>query len=185
MSLKDLTKDKHAEAETTAFMKSVFDKKMPMSVWVDYTYQKALWYRAIEEQAEQMGLLKDLQGIQRAALIIEDYHEMEKPFGSYNTYKEVSKDYTIYIKGLTDPKQVLAHLYTWHMGDMFGGQMIKKIIDAPSSHLEFDNMRELATNLRTLLTDDLADEANIAFEWAIKILHTYDDSLEQNIQSSI
>jgi heme oxygenase len=181
MSLKDLTKDKHAEAETTAFMKAVFDKKMPMSVWTDYTYQKALWYRAIEERAEQLGLLADLEGIQRYKLIMEDYSAMEKPLASYNTYKDVSKEYAIYIKGLDDPKRVLAHLYTWHMGDMFGGQMIKKIVEAPSSHLEFDNMRTLMTNLRTLLTDDLADEANIAFEWAIKILHTYDDSLGQDI----
>jgi heme oxygenase len=181
MSLKELTKDKHAEAETTAFMKAVFDKKMPMSVWIDYTYQKALWYGAIEERAKKLGLLKDLEGIERARLIIEDYHAMEKPFASYNTYKEISKEYAIYIKSLDDPKRVLAHLYTWHMGDMFGGQMIKKIIEAPSRHLEFDNMKTLITNLRTLLTDDLADEANIAFEWAIKILHTYDDSLGQDI----
>ena len=180
MSLKELTKDNHAAAESTAFMKAVFDKKMSMSVWTDYTYQKTIWYNAIEERAEQLGLLKDLQGIQRAKLIMEDYKAMEKPLASYNTYKEVSKDYAIYIKGLDNPKRVLAHLYTWHMGDMFGGQMIKKMVNAPSSHLEFENMRELMTNLRTLLTDDLAEEANIAFEWAIKILESYDSSLGQN-----
>lgn len=180
MSLKDLTKDKHAAAESTAFMKAVFASKMPMTVWVDYTFQKALWYNAIEEQAERMGLLKDLQGIKRSQLIMQDYYAMEKPLASYNTFAAVTKDYTSYVRALQDPKKVLAHLYTWHMGDMFGGQMIKKMIDAPHSHLEFENTKELIESMRPMLTDDLADEANIAFEWAIKILESYDSSLGKN-----
>jgi heme oxygenase len=60
------------------------------------------------------------------------------------------------------------------MGDMFGGQMIKKIIDAPSSHLDFENAAELKTTIRSKLTDDMADEANVAFDWAIKILNHYE-----------
>jgi heme oxygenase len=60
------------------------------------------------------------------------------------------------------------------MGDMFGGQMIKKLIDAPHRHLEFDNARELMTNMRGMLSDDMADEANVAFDWAIRILSEYD-----------
>ena len=42
MSLKELTKDKHALAETTPFMKAVFAKTLPSLVWIDYTYQKQL-----------------------------------------------------------------------------------------------------------------------------------------------
>jgi hypothetical protein len=60
------------------------------------------------------------------------------------------------------------------MGDMFGGQMIKKIIDAPHRHLEFENSRDLMFVLRGMLDDSMADEANVAFNWAIKILETYD-----------
>jgi heme oxygenase len=60
------------------------------------------------------------------------------------------------------------------MGDMFGGQMIKKLIDAPHTHLEFANVMELVAVMRPMLTDDLADEANVAFDWAIKILNEYD-----------
>ena len=43
MSLKELTKAKHELAETTPFMKAVFDLKLPMELWVDYTYQKYIW----------------------------------------------------------------------------------------------------------------------------------------------
>ena len=178
MSLKELTKDKHAAAEGTPFMKAVFANKMITKVWTDYTYQKQLWYKEIERAAKKAGLLENLAGIERADLIMEDYREMIGVTPNYNTYKTVTKDYVIYLKSLTDPKKILAHLYTWHMGDMFGGQMIKKIIDAPHRHLEFENAMALVSVMRTMLTDDLADEANVAFDWAIKILGEYDDSLE-------
>jgi len=177
MSLKDLTKEKHAAAEGTKFMKAVFAKTLPMTLWEDYTYQKAIWYRAIEQQAQKAGLLDNLPGIERADLIMEDLREMIGSRMVYYTPREISKDYAIYIRGLKDPNKIMAHLYTWHMGDMFGGQMIKKIVEAPHKHLEFDNARELMTNVRSMLTDDMADEANVAFDWAIRILGEYDASL--------
>jgi len=178
MSLKELTKDKHALAETTPFMKAVFAKTLPSLVWIDYTYQKQLWYKEIERAAQQAGLLENLPGIERAQLIKDDYDAMIKDTYIYNTYKSTTKDYVIYLKTLTDRNKILAHLYTWHMGDMFGGQMIKKIIDAPHTHLEFSNTKELIAVMRPMLTDDLADEANVAFDWAIRILGEYDASLE-------
>ena len=181
MSLKDLTKEKHAAAEETKFMKAVFDKTMPMELWVDYTYQKYIWYREIELAAAAYGLLDNLPGIGRAQLIMDDYREMIKNTPLvYKIVKDVSKDYATYIRTLNDPNKIMAHLYTWHMGDMFGGQMIKKIVDAPHTHLEFVNAKELMTTVRSMLTDDMADEANIAFDWAIRILGEYDSSLEQN-----
>jgi len=42
MSLKELTKENHARAEGTAFMKAVFDLSLPMELWRDYTYQKQI-----------------------------------------------------------------------------------------------------------------------------------------------
>ena len=184
MSLKELTADKHAEAETTPFMKAVFARTMPMDVWTDYTYQKRSWYEVIEARAREYGLLDNLAGIERSALIMEDFKDMINYDGTIYTLSPTSRNYCKYIRELDSAKKVLAHLYTWHLGDMFGGQMIKKIIDAPSKHLEFENARELMTTVRSMLTDDMADEANTAFEWAIKILRTYDTRLGQNSQPS-
>jgi heme oxygenase len=106
---------------------------------------------------------------------------MIKYDGTFYKMSQVSLDYCKYISELDSAEKVLAHLYTWHLGDMFGGQMIKKIIDAPSKHLEFENARELMTTVRSMLTDDMAEEANTAFDWAIKILREYDTRLGQNI----
>jgi heme oxygenase len=181
MSLKELTADKHAEAENTLFMKTVFEGKMPLSVWADYTFQKSFWYNVIEKRAESFGLLENLPDIKRSRLIFEDFKEMEHVNQEEYKLSQMALDYCKYIVELDSAEKLLAHLYTWHMGDMFGGQMIKKIVDAPSRHLEFENAGELITTVRSMLTDELADEANTAFDWAIKLLREYDSRLmEQN-----
>jgi heme oxygenase len=64
------------------------------------------------------------------------------------------------------------------MGDLFGGQMIKKILDyVPHRNLEFKDVDGLKTAIRSVLAGDLGEEANGAFDWAIKIMHTYDNEL--------
>jgi len=71
----------------------------------------------------------------------------------------------------------MAHLYVWHMGDMFGGQMIKKVVPGSHRNLEFQDIPTLMTNIRAKLDDSMADEANVAFDWAIKMMRGYDASL--------
>jgi heme oxygenase len=178
MSLKDLTKDKHAIAENTKFMKAVFARTLPKLLWQDFTFQKFIWYREIENAAKTFGLLENLPGIERVAKLNEDYATiLTKEPKTYFVVKSVATDYADYIKTL-NKDQVLAHLYVWHVGDMMGGQMIKKIItDEPTTHLDFDDVPGLLKNLRPMLSDELADEANVAFDWAIKILEYYDSGL--------
>ena len=92
---------------------------------------------------------------------------------------QITNEYVNYIISLqNNPDRIMAHLYTWHMGDLFGGQMIKKIISAPHRSLDFENEDLLKSNIRTKLKDTMVDEANVAFEWAIKILQTYDSQLD-------
>lgn len=175
MSLKDLTREKHELAETTPFMKAVFADAMPMDVWVDYTFQKMFWYSAIEDGAKVAGLFDQMPGIERANLIKDDYFKMTVNDDRLRIQNSTTRAYSQYIALLDDPKKIMAHLYTWHMGDIFGGQMIKKIIKAPHTHLDFTNSKDLISKVRVLLTDDMADEANVAFDWAIKILREYDN----------
>jgi heme oxygenase len=172
MSLKELTAEKHKIAEATPFMKAVFAQTLPKEIWIDWTYQKALFYNVIEAQCKVAGYLDDLPGIERTHLLMKDYREMTGGAVT-NSFREPTIGYYKYVLGL-ESKDALAHLYTWHMGDMFGGQSIKKIVDAPHSSLEFEDPKLLMTNIRVKLTDDLGPEANVAFDWAIKIMGSYD-----------
>lgn len=178
MSLKELTAEKHEAAESTPFMKAVFAKSMPKEVWADWTYQKALFYGAIEGAAGAAGLLHDLPDIRRAFYLYQDFDEMWDKDTTRPSFRPVVVDYYNYILSISkDANRVMAHLYTWHMGDLFGGQMIKKVVDAPHRSLEFDNVNELKTTIRSKLDDSMGDEANVAFDWAIRMMKEYDASL--------
>jgi heme oxygenase len=171
MSLKELTADKHRAAETTQFMKAVFAKTLPRDHWIDFTYQKTLFYSTIETAASEQGLMSDIEPMRRSALLTQDYEKMNS---SAREFKPAVLEYHNYIQTLTDPTRIMAHLYTWHMGDLFGGQMIKKLVDGPHSSLDFLDPPVLIAAMRRKLSDDMAEEANIAFDWAIRILNEYD-----------
>lgn len=173
MSLKELTKDLHEQAENTPFMKAVFARTLPMELWTDWTYQRSLFYGSIEGAADAAGLLDDLPGIRRSFYLYLDYKEMAGD--KVHLFKPSVREYHKYIISLyPDADKLMAHLYTWHMGDLFGGQMIKKIIDAPHRHLEFKDSKTLMTNIRAKLKDEMADEARVAFTWAIEMLNEYE-----------
>jgi heme oxygenase len=175
MSLKELTKDSHTAAERTPFMKATIKGQIPKEIWAEYTYNKMLWYGAIETKSRAEGLLDDLKGIERAYALYQDAKEMLGE--EFPKFRQAAIDYHRYILDLPEGK-VAAHLYVWHMGDLFGGQMIKKILDyVPHRNLEFKDIDGLKTTIRSKLGDDLADEANVAFDWAIKIMSEYDSSL--------
>jgi heme oxygenase len=177
MSLKDLTSAKHAEAESTPFMKAVFAKTLPFDLWVDWTYQKWLFYGAIEGAAGANRLLGDLPDLRRAFYLFMDYNEMNVERKKHE-FRPIAIDYYKYLISIAnDPNKIMAHLYTWHMGDMFGGQMIKKIVPGAHRNLEFEDARTLITNIRAKLDDSMGDEANIAFDWAIRMMRDYDNSL--------
>jgi len=179
MSLKEITSEKHRLAEQTAFMRAVFARSLPLELWKDFTYNKILFYNAIEIKARAEGYLEDLLGIERSYLLFQDYLEM-----TGNTkFRKPAIEYHRYILDL-EPGLVLAHLYTWHMGDLFGGQMIKKIINAPHRSLEFQDPDTLKSVLRSKLDDNLGPEALTAFDWAIKIMDDYEQDLEQSREPS-
>lgn len=178
MSLKELTASSHAAAEDTKFMKAVFANKMPLNIWADFAYQKSLIYNAIEGGAAAVGLLDKMQDIRRTFLLWKDYTIMSegKNPASYN---ESTIEYYKYLMSLYPNKEkIAAHLYTWHMGDLHGGQMIKKVIPASHLSLEFKDRANLVTEMRSILDDSMADEANVAFEWAIRMMKEYDDQLD-------
>jgi heme oxygenase len=177
MSLKELTAEKHKEAESTLFMKAVFDKTLPRDLWIDWTYQKWLFYGAIEGAAGANRLLGDLPDLRRAFYLAMDYAEMNGN-NPRHEFRPIVIEYYNYLLSISkDPNKIMAHLYTWHMGDMFGGQMIKKIVPGPHRNLDFDDTRTLMTNIRAKLDDSMGDEANIAFDWAIRMMRDYDSSL--------
>lgn len=173
MGLKELTKDKHNQAEQTRFMQAVISKKIPLSVWADFIYQKIQFYRVLENTADKLNLLDNIQEIKRTALLEQDFSAIKENRVYY--INQITFDYCQYISSVhKDKDKIMSHLYTWHMGDLFGGQMIKQLVPGPHASLNFDRRQELISSVRELLNDDMAKEVKNAFDWSIKLMDIYE-----------
>ena len=177
MTLKELTRDKHTEAENTKFMKCVFEKTLPIRLWNDYTLQRAFIYSSIETKCINFNLINPRSELIRAPKLMDDFLQAQQ---EYNCLP-ITIEYQKHIRSLDNPQLVLAHLYTWHMGDLFGGQAIKNIVTGVRhSALEFENRMVCVSVIRDLCDKwkvAETNEPNVAFEWAIKLLESYDDVL--------
>jgi heme oxygenase len=184
MGLKELTADKHTEAENTLFMKAIFAGTLDPAIYASFLYQKMIVYNTLEAQAFRLGLFLDNTDFLCHERIRMDYRKRIGSNKPKDMMNEVVGEYVDYINinlGTPENKdRLIAHIYTWHLGDLYGGQAIKNLMPGPNSGLEFENPDVLKSEIRSLLKDEMADEANLAFDYAIKILKVYDRDLEQN-----
>jgi heme oxygenase len=173
MSLRDITKDLHTEAERTAFAKLLLSGDISKEQYADYLYQLILVYGPIEQGCQTQGFFKDLPDIERAHAIYQDFIELAGKDND-NKWLPSAIDYHNYIlELLADPESrhlIKAHLYCRHMGDLFGGQILAKRVPGSGKFYQFKDPEALKASIRAELTDDLGDEARVAFEWAIKIM---------------
>ena len=173
MSLKEITKDLHTEAENTKFAKLLLSGNITSEEYLKYLMLMQPIYSLIEISAEEQGLLNTIQGIQRSPGIAADIGELIEGVVQQE-FTESLENYVLYLQELTSDESrkhlILAHLYVRHMGDLFGGQFIASKVPGSGKFYEFENPDELKTAIRELLTDDLGDEAMVAFQWTIKIM---------------
>lgn len=173
MSLREITKDLHADAERTVFAKKLVTGSFTKEEYANYLWQMVLVYNGIEVAANSQGMLKNLPDIQRAHKIYQDCVELVGPHHNLKWLPETIEYYQYVLALSYDAERrhlVKAHLYCRHMGDLFGGQVIAKKVPGQGRFYQFKNAENLKTAIRAELTDDLGDEAKVAFQWAIKIM---------------
>jgi heme oxygenase len=178
MSLKEITKDLHHEAETTQFAKLLLSGNISKEEYANYLYQMLQIYRPIELGATTQGFFDNMAGVSRDQAIYQDFIEIMDPNAHYVGNNSTMGYHNYLIMLLNDPKRkhlIKAHLYVRHMGDLYGGQIVKKQVAHISSgkFYEFENSDNLKASIRELLTDlteELGNEAKVAFEWAIRIM---------------
>ena len=162
--LKELTKENHTKAENSRFVKALFKKELPAEAYADYLANQNFVYRVLENLCSENGLLEGIEDIKRTDKIQKDCFNLGMDARLYDS----SIKYGEHICQL--PKELLvAHLYVRHFGDMYGGQMIKKMVPGTPTMYDFENKEELISKVREMLHDGLADEANRCFEFAIEL----------------
>jgi heme oxygenase len=169
MSLKDLTWEKHKVAERSAFAQKLLGGNISIADYVHYLVQMSLIYRVLESKLRYAKLIENVEDLARANSIQCDIVELAGEDHGID-YLPITKKYAAYIESLTDYKDIMAHVYVRHMGDLYGGQMIAKRVPGSGKFYQFDNRENLIAQIRKYATDDLAQEANIAFDYNIDIM---------------
>jgi heme oxygenase len=173
MSLKEITKDLHTEAEKTSFAKLLLTGKISQELYTNYLYQMMAAYGPVEFGCKILGFFDNLPGIERLPGIYQDFIEL-RDINTHYAFLPETMAYNQYVVDLlNDPTRrhlIKAHLYVRHTGDLYGGQYIAKTTPGSGKFYQFDDVDGLRNAIRAEMTDDLGDEARVAFEWAIKIM---------------
>lgn len=171
MSLKELTAEKHKSAERQEFVKVMFSGNIHPHFYAAFLENQHDIYEILEVCATQNNLLSGLPDIYRSKAIYSDLFEITDNHSFKPPKLPVTKEYIDYIINLSknSPNLLFAHIYVRHMGDLFGGQMIAKKVPGSGKFYQFENPDLLKTLIRERLDDSLADEANVCFDFAIKM----------------
>jgi heme oxygenase len=167
MSLKELTKDNHTNAERQEFVKILFSGSIDSKLYATYLYNQFPMYELLEVCAMPHGLLSDMPGILRAKAIRTDFEELWGDVEDRPKLCPVVKSYMDHIMNIKDdPKKLMAHIYVRHMGDLAGGQMIAKKVPGAGKYYQFENADDLKAAVRLKIGDHMADEAKVCFDFA-------------------
>jgi heme oxygenase len=177
MNLKDLTWENHKKAERKEFASILMSGKISPSLYYRYLTNQYYSYVILEARLRDEGFPPELYSVFRAEAIREDLQELENEYEFIFNPANLTPSqvmYSSYIEGL-DYNGLVAHMYVRHFGDMYGGAMIQKRVPGSGRMYDFEDKETLKAKLREMLTDDMADEANRCFEFAIKLFEELTD----------
>ena len=169
-NLKDLTWEHHQNAERQDFVKVLMSGKINPQFYATYLWNQHKKYDLMEAFATATGLLNDFPEIRRKQVIEQDYLELWKGEGT----PPIVASTTEYINHMRDaldkPDKIMAHLYVHHMGDLSGGQMIKRKVPGEGRMYQFTgDVKDIKERIRSKTHDGLAEEAKWAFSSATKL----------------
>jgi heme oxygenase len=176
MSLREITKDLHHQAETTAAAKLLLSGKIAPEMYASWLYQLIMIYGPIEFGCRSQGFFDNLPGIDRLPSIYQDFIELAGTEHKHTWMKSTLEyhDYLITLLNNPETKHLIkAHSYVRHMGDLSGGQIVAKQTPGSGKMFQVANIDKIKPILRASLTDDLGEEAIVAFQWNIKVLREF------------
>lgn len=169
-NLKELTKEHHTNAERQGFVKVLMSGKINPKLYATYLWNQHKKYDLLEAMAGLNGLLDDLPDIRRKMKIEQDFLELWKE-DTPPPLVESTNEYIMHMRTIMhDPEKLMAHIYTLHMGDLSGGQMIAKRAPGEGRMYQFEGDTDaLKSAIKAKTTDAMADEAKYVFESAANL----------------
>lgn len=178
--LVEYTRAKHIEVENHPFVQYMLKGDITKDHYILFLRQFRKVYETIEYYGEMSGLISGLTDIKRSSYIRQDLVELgcAEQAIDHTEYLPSVKKYVDHIRDLyySDKKdQIMAHIYVRHMGDLYGGKVIARIVPGSGKCYGFEDRPKLIKELNAKLSLDILDEALKAFDCSAYI---FDEMME-------
>jgi len=160
-TLKELTQENHRKAERSAFVGAMMKNQLTPNQWTRYLAWKRDILLFLDAKLNLNSKHPEFDRTQQFEKDIIDTNGGDSEL-------HATHDYIEHIN--SNLKDAWAHVYVHYLGDLRGGQMLKKIVKLPMSHVEYTDAEGLEAIIRSHLTDDLVDEANKGFELTMQAM---------------
>ncbi|XP_039630020.1 heme oxygenase 2 [Polypterus senegalus] len=212
--LKEGTKESHDKAENTLFVKEFLKGRIRKELFKLAAVALYYTYSALEEEMDRnkdhalfAPLYFPLELHRRDALIRDLEFFFGKEWQDLIKCSEATSKYVerIHEVGRNEPELLVAHAYTRYMGDLSGGQILKKVaqramklpstgegihfyvFDNINNHKEFKQLYRARMNTLDLdqeLKDRIVKEANLAFQFNMQVFEEL-DKIGQSIKDEV
>ena len=188
LDIKELTLEQHKNAERQEFVRTLMSGQIDTWLYATYLYNQYHCYRALEDRGIENSLFVDTPNLPRADRIRKDYQSLwtldETPALTQSTI-----DYMKHIETIKESAESLyAHIYVRHMGDLRGGQMIRKKTPGPNNYYFFlpaemkygEIIKEKINTYLNIYQHTVLPEAQLCFEYATKLFGEMNDLAKTN-----
>ena len=179
LDIKELTMEHHKDAERQAFVRILMSGEIDEKLYATYLYNQLQCYSVLEKYGLHNSLFRDTPGLLRAEHIHYDYRSLWTDIGAPPEITKSTKEYVEHIESIQDEAMKLyAHIYVRHMGDLSGGQMIRKKTPGPNRYYTFKHkevpeykrvVKETINTYLNVYEHSVVPEAIYCFESATKL----------------
>ena len=179
LDIKELTMEHHKNAERQDFVRLLMSGQIDEKLYATYLYNQLQCYSVLEKYGLHNSLFRDTPGLLRAEHIHYDYRSLWTDIGAPPEITKSTKEYIEHIESIQDEAMKLyAHIYVRHMGDLSGGQMIRKKTPGPNRYYTFKHkevpeykrvVKETINTYLNVYEHSVVPEAIYCFESATKL----------------
>ena len=176
--IKELTKEIHQNAERQEFVKTLMSGSIEPKLYAIYLYNQLICYSELEKYGLENSLFRTTTNLPRAEHLHYDFKAL---WTSDNppVITQSTVDYVKHIRTIKeDPEKLYAHIYTRHLGDISGGQMIMKKTPGPNRYYKFKDgevkeykriVKETINSYLNVYQINILNECMYAFATATKL----------------
>jgi heme oxygenase len=160
--LREITQERHMAVEHLPFIQYLLKGNITEKDYIIYLAEMTAIYQHLEQLAVQAGLFDGLEDLPRAQRMQADLEELAPEY--HCELLPSTQDYLEHLNSISHSKELFAHVYVRHMGDLYGGKLISRVVPGTGRWYQFENRSDLVKTFNERITIDLANEALVAFD---------------------